>query len=118
VLEVTPLGGLPPPDLAGNDLLGPVRLTVWVDKRTFLPLRTEVRDAAGSLRERTEATVVEYDVALPPTTFVFTPPAGVPVFTYSGGSGADVKRSLAEQPAQALRSKTEPTPGRGSPKRP
>ena len=41
-----------------------------------------------------EVTSVEYNVAIPATVFAFSPPPGMPVSTFSGGSGADVKRAL------------------------
>lgn len=71
------------------------QMTVWVDQQTFLPLRTEVRDASGALLERSEVTSLEYNVAIPASTFHYTPPAGATVSTFTGGTGADVKRALA-----------------------
>jgi outer membrane lipoprotein-sorting protein len=82
---------------AGGLLLNPARLTVWVDKRSFLPLKTEVRDPQGVLVDRSEATNVQYDVSIPDSTFVYRPQAGVQVATFSGGDGADVKRQLNGQ---------------------
>jgi outer membrane lipoprotein-sorting protein len=79
---------------AGGLLLNPARLTVWVDKRSFLPLKTEVRDAQGVLVDRSEATSVQYNVSIPDSTFVYTPQAGVQVAIFSGDDGADVKRQL------------------------
>jgi outer membrane lipoprotein-sorting protein len=82
---------------AGGLLLNPAHLSVWVDKRSFLPLKTEVRDAQGVLLDRSEATSVQYNVSIPDSTFVYTPQAGVQVATFSGGNGADVKRQLNGQ---------------------
>ena len=73
-------------------------LTVWVDTRSFLPLRLEVRDTRGNVVDRSQVTQVEYNVAIPPSTFQYTPPAGVTVATFSGGDGADVKRALYGPP--------------------
>jgi outer membrane lipoprotein-sorting protein len=75
------------------------QMTVWVDEQTFLPLRTEVRSMSGTVLDRSEVTSVEYNVAIPDATFAYTPPAGANVFNYSGGSGADVKKALAERGA-------------------
>ena len=76
---------------------------VWVavDKQTFLPLQTEVRDAAGNVLQRTTVTQVEYNISIPQATFAYTPPAGVAVSTFHGGNGADVKRALATTPKSA-----------------
>jgi hypothetical protein len=54
----------------------------------------QVRDAAGTVLERSEVSRVDYNVAIPEATFAYTPPAGVPVSTFTGGTGADVKRAL------------------------
>jgi outer membrane lipoprotein-sorting protein len=68
---------------------------VWVDKQSFLPLKTEVRDTSGTVLERSEVTHVEYNVTIPDAIFSYVPPAGVSVSTFNGGSGADVKRAMA-----------------------
>jgi negative regulator of sigma E activity len=67
---------------------------VWVDKQSFLPLKTEVRDASGAVLERSEVTRVDYNVSMADSTFTYTPPAGMQVSTFNGGDGADVKRAL------------------------
>jgi outer membrane lipoprotein-sorting protein len=72
------------------------QMTVWVDKQSFLPLRTEVRNGAGEVLDQSVVTKVEYNVALPDAVFSYTPPAGVTVHTFTGGTGADVKRTLYE----------------------
>jgi outer membrane lipoprotein-sorting protein len=71
-----------------------IQMQVWVDKQTFLPLKTEVRDATGRLLDRSEVTSVHYGVTIPESMFSYSPPAGAQVSTFSGGSGADVKRAL------------------------
>jgi hypothetical protein len=76
-------------------------MTVWLDKQTFLPLKWEVRDGSGAISERSEVTSVEFNVSIPPSTFEFTPPAGVPVYEFSGGSGADAKRMIFEGGGQS-----------------
>jgi len=67
---------------------------VWVDKHSFLPLKTEVRDPSGAVLERSEVTRVDYNVSVPDATFTYTPPAGMQISTFNGGDGADVKRAL------------------------
>ncbi len=71
------------------------QMTIWVDQQTFLPLKTEVRDSAGVVVDRSEVTSVEYNVAIPDSTFSYTPPSGVTVLNFTGGYGADVKQALA-----------------------
>jgi hypothetical protein len=80
---------------AGGLLTRASALTVWIDKRSFLPLRMEVRNAQGAVVDRSEVSRIEYNVALPDSTFDYTPPPGVSVRTFTGGNGADVKRALA-----------------------
>ncbi len=75
------------------DAVGETR--VWVDKSSFLPLKTEVRDTSGTLLERSAVTSVQYNVSIAPSTFSYTPLPGVTVSTFSGGDGADVKRELS-----------------------
>ena len=80
---------------AGGEIRAPAQLTIWVDKRSFLPLRMEVRDSGGVIIDRSEVTSVEYDVSIPSGTFTYAPPADVSVATFMGGDGADVKRAMA-----------------------
>ena len=49
-----------------------------------------------SLERVLEVTSVEYNVAIPAALFSFSPPPGTAVSTFTGGSGADVKRALFE----------------------
>ena len=72
------------------------RMSVSVDKQTFLPLKTEVRDASGAVLDRAEVSFLEYGVTIADSSFSYSPPAGAQVSTFTGGSGADVKRTLAE----------------------
>jgi hypothetical protein len=55
-----------------------VALTVWIDKQTYLPLRSEEVTPKGTARY--EVTRVEYDVAIPEATLRYAPPPGAPVF--------------------------------------
>jgi outer membrane lipoprotein-sorting protein len=50
-------------------------MQVWLDQQTFLPLETELRDAAGTLLDRMEVTRIEYGAPLAGATFTYTPPA-------------------------------------------
>jgi outer membrane lipoprotein-sorting protein len=70
-------------------------MTVWVDKRSLLPLKTEIRDGHGLVLDRSEVRRVEYNLAISETTFAYTPPAGVCVATFTGGDGGDVERAMA-----------------------
>lgn len=76
------------------------QMVVWVDKVSFLPLKTEVRNAAGAVLDRSEVTSVEYNVPLADSVFAYTPPAGATVSTFSGGTGADVKKAMCGMPPQ------------------
>jgi outer membrane lipoprotein-sorting protein len=82
---------------AGGLLTQPTELTVWVDRQSFLPLKMEVRDGRGKVVDRFEVTRVEYNVSVPDSMFAYAPPPGVSVATFSGGDGADVKRTLASE---------------------
>jgi MucB/RseB N-terminal domain len=75
-------------------------MQVWVDKETFLPLKTEVKDASGRVLDRSEVTSVEFGVSMPDTLFSYSPPPGVHVSTFTGGDGADVKRALSSSSSQ------------------
>jgi outer membrane lipoprotein-sorting protein len=74
--------------------LGEMR--AWVDKQTFLPLRTEMRNPSGALMERSEVTMVEYSVSLPDSMFAYTPPPGVTVMELSGPPD-EVKQTIFER---------------------
>jgi outer membrane lipoprotein-sorting protein len=84
------------------------QMTVWVDEQSFLPLATEVRNPAGVLLDRSEVTHIDYNVPIPDATFSYVPPAGATVSSFTGGSGADVKRALFGGPAPVV--KPTPTP--------
>jgi outer membrane lipoprotein-sorting protein len=71
------------------------RLTVMVDKATFLPLRSEATAADGSLLDRYEVISVTYDAPLPAAAFTYTPPAGAEVVDIAGGTAPEVKATVA-----------------------
>ena|SRR5437763_2819263 len=85
-------------ELAGQAVPGSIDIWPSVNKRSFLPLRTEVRDAGGNVVDRSEVSSVEYNLPIAEATFTYTPPPGIPVANFSGGDGADVKRSLSSAP--------------------
>ncbi len=77
---------------------------VWVDKRSFLPLKSEMRWPDGSVMQRTEVTEVQYDVNFDPALFVYSPPAGATVTGYDGSPDQNIKALLnggTEDPAPA-----------------
>lgn len=83
----------------------PSQLTIWVDKRSFLPLRMEVRDSRGVIVDRSDVTSVEYDVSIPAATFAYAPPAGVTVASFTGGDGRQTShggRDHATNPADEV----------------
>ena len=88
------LGGKP---AAGQDSQVD-HMTVWVDSQTYLPLKTEVRNAANALLDRSEVTSVNYNVTIPDSTFTYETPAGAVVSNFTGGTGADVKQALSGSP--------------------
>lgn len=67
--------GLTEKDIAGK--LGTLRL--WVDKETFLPLKTEQQDGAGGLAYVYEVTQIAFGGEIPGSTFNYTTPDGSPV---------------------------------------
>lgn len=83
--------------LPGREALSQMQVRLWIDKQSFLPLKMEMRDGAGVVRSRSEATSVEYNVAIPESTFAYNPPAGVVVSTFNGGEAVDVKKAFADQ---------------------
>ena len=62
--------------LRGSDL---GILTAWVDKETFLTLKTEQSDASGKVSLRYEVEQIDVGGDLPDDVFTYTPPAGVTV---------------------------------------
>ena len=60
------------PEGAPDELHG--RHLRWVDQKTFLPLKMEMYDKHGKLVDRYEVTSIEYDVAIPDSTFSQLPP--------------------------------------------
>jgi outer membrane lipoprotein-sorting protein len=71
-------------------------LRVWVDKQSFLLLKSETRNSSGGLIERGEVTTIEYNVSIPDSTFTYTPPPGVQVREFTGAPADVVKRALVE----------------------
>ncbi len=63
------------------------KLRVWVDKETFVPLKTIVTSVSGSVVEESEATSVQYNVTFPDSLFTYTPPAGATVITEPSPAG-------------------------------
>jgi outer membrane lipoprotein-sorting protein len=53
----------------------PVEWTIWVDKHTFLILKSE-QDVGGRVLATTAVTSVQYDVPIEPARFVFATPPG------------------------------------------
>jgi outer membrane lipoprotein-sorting protein len=88
--------------LPGREALSQMHVRLWIDKQSFLLLKMEMRDGNGVVRARSEATTVEYNIAIPDSTFVYTPPAGVAVSTFNGGDADDVKKALADQAESKL----------------
>ncbi len=84
----------PEPEQAPTQLS---QMLVWVDKSSFLPLKIEVRDPSGKIIDRSEVMSVQYNLVIPDATFSYTAPAGASVFTFTGGTGADVKGALCQR---------------------
>jgi hypothetical protein len=71
------------------------RATFWLDKETLRELRTELFALDGALRSRYEVTRLELNVAVPDSTFVYTPPPGATVLTVTPNTPPDeVKRFM------------------------
>lgn len=82
-------------DQKGGQDSGVGQMRLWVDKQTFIPLKTEVHSAAGAVLDRSDVTDIEYNIAIPASIFTYTPPAGATVTTFTGGDGRDVKAALS-----------------------
>ena len=54
-------------------------LRLWVDKQTFIPLKTEGQDGSGTITYQYEVTEIETGQAIPDSVFEYQPPAGVDV---------------------------------------
>lgn len=61
----------------------PYTVTVWVDKETRVFLKQERYNGNGVLTMRNEMLLIEYNVPISDSTFVFTPPPGVRVVDIS-----------------------------------
>lgn len=68
-------------------------MTVWVDRGTFLPLKTENRDGDGTLIYRYYVTEIQVGADIPASAFEYQPPAGTTVTEVTTAVGA--KQALA-----------------------
>jgi outer membrane lipoprotein-sorting protein len=75
-------------------MLGEMR--IWVDKESFLLLKSETRDRSGAVLKRGEVTSIEFNVSIPDSVFTYTPPPGVQVREFIGATPDVVKRALFE----------------------
>ncbi|MGI8855094.1 MAG: LolA family protein [Thermomicrobiales bacterium] len=96
------------PEQQGAQVSTVGQITLWVDKQTFLPLKTEIRSTTGAIMDRDDVTSIEYNTAIPAATFTYTPPAGATVSNFTGGDGRDVKAALGG----TTQSNGTPTPGK------
>lgn len=74
----------------------PVASTFWIDKETYLPLRSEEKTANGTVRY--EVSLVEYNVALAPALFQFSPTSGARVFERAQDLKTAVAGAVTEKP--------------------
>lgn len=86
-----PDGEAAPPKTLSSGNLG-VRLTLWVDRETYLPLRTETRGSDGGLIFGYAVTEIQVGGDMPALAFSYQPPAGTVVTEAT--SPADAKDSL------------------------
>jgi MucB/RseB family protein len=63
------------------------KMVLWIDKETYLPLKTTMYALSGEVLDESETSSIQYDVAIPDSTFTYTPPAGVTVLE-AGQKGA------------------------------
>lgn len=63
----------------GKDLDKLFGLTVWVDQESYLPLKTEQQDRAGSVMYAYEVTQIDVGAGIPESTFTYQAPAGTTV---------------------------------------
>lgn len=90
VLDVTPRESCP--KLQGRDVKGAGSLRMWIDKETFVTLKTQASDSTGVVYTY-EVTEFESGIAIPDSAFQYQPPAGVQVTEVA--SAADAKLALA-----------------------
>lgn len=85
------------PELAG-------RLVLWVDQETFFVLKQEQHAAADDkVIETREVTQIQYNIALDPALFTFTPPAGATIMDNRpkpAPTADEFRRQLAQLAAQ------------------
>lgn len=55
------------------------RMVLWLDKQSFFPLKWENFTTDGKPLYQYEVTSLQYDTAIPESTFTYTPPAGATV---------------------------------------
>jgi outer membrane lipoprotein-sorting protein len=76
------------------------RLALWLDKETLLELRAEQYGPGGGLDSRYEVTRLEMGVAIPESTFVYSPPPGAAVLVVTPDMPkAEVERFLSAGPS-------------------
>ena len=80
--------------LAGTEL---VEWSIWVDKETFLILKS-VQDIDGEVFATTTVTGVQYDVPIEPSRFTFDPPPGARVRDARAPSGPAVRPTARPGP--------------------
>jgi outer membrane lipoprotein-sorting protein len=85
--ECADAGAQPPTAKAGRTA------TIWIDRETFLPLRTEGLTADGQVVFSYEVTLFEVGTTIAPDVFTFYPPAGVSVI--EAASMQEMKEALA-----------------------
>ncbi len=71
-------------------------MKVWVDQETFLPLKTENRDANGTLAYGYYVTELEVGADIPASAFEYHPPAGATVTEVT--SAVEAKQALSGEP--------------------
>ena len=78
------------------------QFVIWVDKETYLPLKTTMLTQSDEVIDESETTRKEYDIAVPDSVFTYTPPAGATV-SEAGAKGWQVgaARSSNASPAPA-----------------
>ncbi|MGH2632113.1 MAG: LolA family protein, partial [Tepidiformaceae bacterium] len=90
---------------AGSKVAEPAgSLHVWVDKQTFITLKTEAQDANGNAVYQYQVTEIEVGQAIPDSVFQYQPPSGVDVVQVQ--DAAQAKSALA-----GTAGKAGPTPG-------
>jgi outer membrane lipoprotein-sorting protein len=77
-----------------------VQMRIQVDKVSFLPLMTELLDETGAVMELAQVTELQYNIAIPDSTFTYTPPAGAVVTDINGPTAGDVKGALRDDSTQ------------------